>query len=465
MTIAIAYTGRFKKGGIFPFAFLLFCAFLGALHSKNYLRLPQNHIARLNTKTINPIRISGVIDTDPAYGARKIGFILRAREITAGNRSYSVQGKVLANLYAQGSFSYGDELILEGSLHKPFSFGNQRNLSYRDYLRNQGVYSLLSVRKENKIAVSASGKGNYFKSQAFRMKHGVKSIFERSLWPVNSAVLSGIILGERQNIPDVIRQGFIRTGTSHIIAISGFNVGIVVFMFLILLKALGIKRRLRYALAIPLLIIHMLAVGASSSVVRATIMALAVLAGYLLEREADIINGLSLSALIILGYNPMQLFDAGFQLSFASVLGIVLLSPKIVNLFENILDAEKSPESAKNSPAPAGRQKLLSKILLRLGCVWRFCVNGFAVSFSAWLVTFGFTAYYFRIISPITVAANLVIVPLTSLIILLGFSLAASAPIAPVLAVQIASATNFLMALLFKITLGLSSIPFASFYL
>lgn len=409
------------------------------MHSKNYLLLPGNHISLIQANSLKSISVTGIIDSDPVQSERKISFILETREAIAGNKSYSVQGRVLANVSAKKDFSYGDKVVLEGILCRPFNYGNSANFSYRDYLRNQGIYSIFSVKKENQIAVLSRGRGNYFKSLAFKMKRRAKDIFERSLWPVNSSVLAGIILGERQNIPDDIRQSFIRTGTSHIIAISGFNVGIVVFMALILLKAARIKRKVRYLLVIPILIIHMLGVGASSSVVRATIMAMAVLAGYLFDRETNIVNSLSLSALIILGYNPMQLFDAGFQLSFISVLGIVLLSPRIIGFMENIFS--------------------------RIKGIRRFCLNGFAVSLSAWMATLGLIAHYFRIISPVTLLANLIIVPLTSLIILLGFSLSLSAMIWPGLAGQIAATTNFTMAVLFKITSGLSRLPFAYFYL
>lgn len=440
LTIAIACASRRQQGGrLFPFAFLLFCVFLGALHSKNYLLLPRNHISLIQANSLKPLSVSGIIDSDPAQSERKISFILKAKEAAAGNKSCRVGGKILANVFPGKDFSYGDKVVLEGALHRPFNYGNPASFSYRDYLRNQGIYSIFSVKKGNQIAVLSRGRGNYLKSLAFKMKRRARDIFERYLWPVNSAVLAGIILGERQNIPDDIRQSFIRTGTSHIIAISGFNVGLVVFMALILLKAARIKRKIRYVLAIPILIIHMLGVGASSSVVRATIMAMAVLAGYLLERETNIVNSLSLSALIILGYNPMQLFDAGFQLSFISVLGIVLLSPRIIGFSE--------------------------KIFSRLKGIRRFCLNGFAVSLSAWLATLGLIAHYFRIISPVTLLANLIIVPLTSLIILLGFSLSLSAVIWPGLAGQIAATTNLTMAVLFKITSGLSQLPFAYFYL
>jgi competence protein ComEC len=443
LTITIAFLRR-RQGIIFSIFFLLFCAFLGALHLKNHLTLPQNHIGLLKARAINPVRICGIIDTDPAYGERKISFILKAQEIAVNNKSYNTQGKILVNVFVRGNFSYGDKLLLEGNLYKPFNYGNESNFSYRDYLRNQGIYSILAVRRENKIVPAAKGRGNFLSEKAFKMKYRFKDIFYQYLWPLNADVLSGIILGERKNFPEDLRQAFVQTGTTHIIAISGFNVGIVTFIILILLKAVGIRRKRRYLLAIPLLIIHMLAVGASSSVVRATIMAIILLIAYLTERQAHILNSLALAALTILGYNPLQIFDVGFQLSFVSVLGIVLLSPR---LFQGVTSL--------------ARLHLEQKVIALL----RPMISGFSVSLSAWLVTFGFIAYYFKIISPITILANLIIVPFTSLIIILGFTLGLSAIICPILAGQISAATNLIMALLFKITFGLSRLPFAYFYL
>lgn len=439
LAFTIAFLRR-KRDFIFSLAFLLFCSSLGALHIRNHLRLPQNHIAFLSAKSLNDIRISGIVDSDPAYSERKVSFVFKTKKIITPQGPQKIEGEILANVFAKEKFSYGNELILEGNFYRPFDFETKTNFSYRDYLRNQGIYNILNVKKENEIVLLNKEKGNFLKGMAFKIKHTFKESFARYLWPINARVLSGIILGERQNFPDGIRQAFVQTGTSHIIAISGFNVGLVAFMVLILLKALGIKRKLRYCLSIPILILHSLAVGGQSSVARATIMAVIVLIAYLIEREAHIINSLSLAALIILGYNPMQIFDIGFQLSFVSVLGIVLLSPKIAKAVQEIF--------LKRKPVD----------------LLRFTINGFSVSLSAWLVTFGFVAYYFRIISPITIIANLIIVPWTSLVIILGFSLGLSSQIFPALAPSIAATTNFALGLLFKLTFGLSRLPFAYFY-
>ena len=462
--LATAFS-KIKQNLVFTFIFLLLCLGLGGLHLKNHLLLPGNHIGLLKLQGTKNIQLGGMIDSDPVYAERKISFTLGVRKIllnhkpegngaasasrshkpprrrrgaSRSHKSIAARGKVLVNIFNTGKFTYGDELILEGNLYRPFIFGAGSNFSYRDYLRNQGIYSILSVKKENKIVLAAQGKGDFLKSLSLRMKHRFKDIFKQYLSPINSDVLSAIILGERQNFPERLRQAFVQTGTAHIIAISGFNVGIVAFLILIFLKTMRIKRKVRYMIMLPILVMHMLAVGASSSVVRATLMALIVLIAYLIDREPHIINSLSLAALFILGYNPLQIFDIGFQLSFVSVLGIVILSPRIINLF---------------------------RIKQKINILPRAILNSFSVSLSAWLATFGFVAYYFRIISPVTVLANLIIVPLASLAIILGFTLSLSAMACPLLSPSISATTNFILVFLFKVTYSLSHLPFAYFYL
>ena len=447
--LTLAFLKR-KKRFVFVLSFLFLSFGLGGLHLKNHLLLPGNHIGLLKLQGSKNIQLGGMIVSDPVYGERKISFTLGVKKICRSHKSMGARGKVLVNIFDTGRFAYGDELILEGRLYRPFIFAAGSNFSYRDYLRSQGIAYILNVKKENKIVFLSGKKGNFFKSLAFKLKHKFEGIFKQYLWPLNSDVLSAIILGERRNFPERLKRAFIQTGTAHIIAISGFHVGIIAFLILIFLKTMRIKRKVRYMIMIPILIIHMLAVGASSSVVRATLMALIVLIAYLMDREPHMINSLSLAALFILGYNPLQIFDIGFQLSFVSVLGIVLLSPRIINLF-------------KIGSAHLG--KINGKVKQKLNILLRAIRNSFSVSLAAWLATFGFVAYYFRIISPVTILANLIIVPLASLAIILGWTLSLSAMACSVLSPPIAAATNFVLVFLFKVAYCLSHLPFAYFYL
>jgi competence protein ComEC len=255
---------------------------------------------------------------------------------------------------------------------------------------------------------------------------------------IPASVLEAMVLGEKKNIPRIIYDSMVKTGTVHILVVSGFNVGIVIFIVTLFLKLIRIPPGPRFILAIPCLIIYCLLTGASTPVVRATVMGIFFLAAYFIKREPDIYNSLSLAALFILLISPNQLFNIGFQLSFASVISIVYLYPKLKKAFR--LDALKN------------------KFL-------KFLAEGSTVSLSAWLGTSGFIAYYFKIISPVTILANLFIVPLATLITLCGICLVFAGLIAPPVASYFASSSEFAVTLLIKLNLFLSSLPGASFTL
>ncbi len=203
------------------------------------------------------------------------------------------------------------------------------------------------------------------------------------------------------------------------------------FIFLVFLKAMRMPEKARYVLTIAFLIFYCLLAGARPSVVRAVLMATVVLFGFLLDKEVNIYNSLGLAALIILAYNPYQLYDIGFQLSFVSVLSIVYLSPKVERL-------------------------------LRIKHV---IVKSFSVSLSAWLGTSVIIVYYFKIFTPITILANLVIVPFVSFVIVTGFILLFSIFIFPFVAPFFAYTAGAMVFILVKSAGFLSLIPGAYFYL
>lgn len=214
--------------------------------------------------------------------------------------------------------------------------------------------------------------------------------------------------------------------------------GIVVFVLSLFLKALGIKRHMRYAIVIISLIFYCLLTGARPPVIRATIMATLLLVGYFLRRQTQILHSLSLAALFILMLNPHQLFNVGFQLSFASVIAIVYLYPKIKHLL--------FPKDYKFK-------------------IPRLIIDAFCVSLSAWLGLFIIIAYYFKIISPVTVLANMVIVPYMSIVISMGIILIFTGMLLPVIVPVFSSVANFSLVVLIYIIDFFNRLPFAYFYL
>jgi len=384
-----------NKGLRFNISISLLALFLGAMVFKNSQTLPNCHIAKLTPYKGIEVTLRGVVISDPVVGNKRSTFIFKTKEIISAKRN-KICGKVQAIIFDRNKFSYGQELVLIGKLYRPMSFGISKRLRYKDYLRQQGIYSLFSVKGINIIQCPKGNQANPLQYFAFWLKHRVQEILRRHISGTQLAVLEAMILGERRDIPAYLNTAMMYTGTIHILVVSGFNVGIVAFIVLLFLKILRIPRKPRYYITILSLILYCLMTGASVPVVRATIMGISILAGNLLKREADIYNSLSSSALIILFFNPEQLFNIGFQLSFFSVLAIVCLYPKIYGLF----------------PQKLCKIRILNTI-----------IQVFSVSISAWLGTIGLVAYYFNILSVIGIFANMVIAPCASLITTCGLSL------------------------------------------
>lgn len=426
----------FKKG-LFSNFFLLSLVFLlGALYLKNYQILPNCHIARFIPYKSDPISLIGVIDNDPVYQDRNISFILRAEKLKLNETWEKTCGKVLVRVFRKEEFCYGDRLFLRGNLYKPFFFS--KGFNYRDYLKHQGIYFILNIKRDDIVKHLNKDVGSPIKSFAFRTKHKMREVIIENLSPFSAGILSAVILGERQNLSTHTRDILVKSGTVHIIAISGLHLAIVAFAALLILKILRIPRRPRYLLCILLLFIYCILTGARLPVVRATLMASILLFSYFLQRQNSVYNSCCLAAILILLINPRQLFDIGFELSFASVVSIIFLYPKLRYLL--------------------GAQSIKIKYL-------KVIFEGFLISLSAWLGTMGFIAYHFKIFSPITVVANVLIVPLASLITLCGFSLIVVGFFFPAFVTSFASTSELAVALLFKINGILIKFPGAYFYL
>ncbi len=432
--------------------------FLGSIFYENSQLLPLNHIVNFTpleipashsrtkfltgftSKESKLVYLRGDILDEPiftstSYGEEKTTFILEARELKPASGDSQiwrgVKGRVKTTAYGKKErYSYGDELILEGYLSCPEGPRNPGGFNYKEYLARQRIYALLKIKEENLIEVIGE-RGNPVVKFTFGIKEKLRELIKLNLPPVESSLLSAIILGDREDLPEELEDSFIKTGTVHILAISGFNVGIVAFIFLSLFKVLRVPRKLRYILLIFLLIIYALLTGANPPVIRATIMAVVLLFGLLINRDVDIYNSLGLAALIILMINPLQLFDAGFQLSFLCVIFILYLTPKIVTLFKR-----------KN-----------------------WLVNCFAVSLSAWLGIIPVVAYHFNIISPVTILANLVVVPLSSLVIALGFVFILGGLLSPFLADVFGATVSFALSGLIQFTAIISKLPFSYSYI
>lgn len=404
---------------------------LGAIHFQNSLILPKNHIWLIYPKDNCLYTIKGFIKNAPLLENNRTSFLFCCKEIGYEDIKHNCCGDILVYLKGRKNISYAEELIISGTLRRPFSLKSTAR-------KNNPNYLIMQVALPEEIIRLNKYHANPLKKLALWLKEKMEKVIFINLPLIPAGVLDAMVLGERKNIPAFINNDMIKSGTVHILVVSGFNVGIIAFALALLLKLIRVPKLARFYSIFVLLIIYCLMTGASTPVIRATIMAISFMLAYLLKREPDIYNSCALAAAFILAGNPKQLFNIGFQLSFISVISIIYLYPKL--------------------------KRFSCLELVKIKMV-KFISEGLLVSLSAWIGTFGLIAYYFKIISPITIIANLFIVPLASLITLSGLSMIILGAIYNPLAMPFAHTNEFLIALLVTINSLLLKIPGAYFYL
>lgn len=388
---------------------------LGAIYTHSYTFLHQDHISYCAHFYKNkPIILKGVIVSDVTkreiFNKVKTSFVLEVRWVESPWGWQKRNGKILVEIFRSPEVSYGDYILAEGKLHRPFNFSREQDkeerLSYPDYLARQGIQYILSVKKNGEMEALREGQGNYFKDLSFRLRDYFRAILARYLSKNEMGLMQAILLGDRSSIAPPLRDLFIHTGTVHILAISGLNVGIVATLFFVILKLIPVGHRLQIFITMLLLIMYGFLTGGSPSVVRATIMAVVFLGSFIVEKETNTFNSLCLAAFIILLMNPLNLFDAGFQLSFICVLAIIFIYPLLTKTIDRT--AEKS-HAADHPLVMEGFGDTL--------------VKSFGLSLAVWLAVAGLIAYYFNIVTPLTVIVNLFMIPLNFVIVILGFGL------------------------------------------
>lgn len=269
------------------------------------------------------VYIHGVISAEPDVRQNGVRYIV-ASELLAGEPS---QGNVYVSYDLYPRFSYGEEVRLTCTLEapEPLEDDDGRVFRYDLYLARYNVFALC---RRPTIQSLGTTRPSVFQ-KLFAFKETYANVINQ-YWPEPYAgFMAGLLYGYRGGLGSLNEQ-FSRTGTTHIIAISGYNITIVGSLLLGACYYLRIKRQYAFYLVVVGIIVFVIFAGASASVVRAGIMGIIVLFARHIGRASAMGNTLITTAVIMTAYSPLVLiYDAGFQLSFLSTLGLVYLSPKI----------------------------------------------------------------------------------------------------------------------------------------
>lgn len=238
--------------------------------------------------------------------------------------SNAIPGRILINAPLYPEYHYGDELAVECILQRPEPIDDFR---YDRYLELSGTYWTCSNAN---IQYLGSGHGFFLKGYLLTWKTIFLSQINKIIHEPQASFLAGLLLGVRRGFTQDLLDNFQRTGTTHILAISGYNITLIITLLLNMFIGFGLKRQYAFWFIIIGVVTFIFVTGASASVVRAGIMGIFVLLARQWGRLSSIRQVLLGTAVLMVAYKPQTLvYDAGFQLSFASTLGLIYLSPHL----------------------------------------------------------------------------------------------------------------------------------------
>ncbi|KUK53366.1 MAG: DNA internalization-related competence protein ComEC/Rec2 [Desulfotomaculum sp. 46_296] len=336
------------------------------------------------------VTLEGVVCSEPDLRQDKVIYKLDLIKIKTGDEQSHLKARVLVQAPKPDKvYCFGDLLRVHGLLVRPDEPGNPGEFNYRFYLARQGIGVILRAPGSEDF-VLLGVKGNPFMRQLLLLKKKIIMVQQQTLPADKAALVNGIVFGTQGQIPEKMWEVFSQTGIVHILSVSGMHVGLVLAGAIALAKLLNITGLPGTLLISLLVILYSLFCGMGPAVSRSALMALMFLWSHRLGRKQDWPTTLSLAALIILLWKPMAIYDVGFQLSFSATWGILYLGPVISELLK------------KYTGWPVWIQTT----------IW--------VSLAAQLATLPLVALYYNIISPVSLLANILAVPLTTVILALG---------------------------------------------
>ena len=366
-----------------------------ALHGDDTSALVSYHGKRSS-------RVEGVVESDPEAVGAATRLRLRVDRIGPGDKWDEVSGRILvttrepAELVRQRErpyFRYGDRVLLEGVVEAPPQLDE---FDYPSYLARQGIGSVMSFPE---VTLLDEGHGFALYRWLYSVRRRIADSLGQAVPEPQASLGQALLLGLRDSLPEELVDDFRATGTSHILAISGLHLGILLGMSLSVSQHWFGRRRNLY-LVLPLLLIWLYALisGMSPSVTRAAIMGSVYVAALFFGRPRSAFPALGLAAVLMVAVNPDVLWSISFQLSFAAMAGIALMAEPLSERIQAFYQVRLKPESAPS--------QLLSPVS-----------HVAAMTIAATVATLPLIAFYFQQVSLVGLPTTALTLPALPLVL------------------------------------------------
>jgi competence protein ComEC len=400
------------------------------------------------------VTVSGSVISEPKMATSGFAsFLLRLKSIELEGKREPTTATVFVRW--NGNPQFGDELRLFGIAEPIEPPRNPGEFDMRSYLARRDVRRLIFVRYPENGVILRHGGGNPILRAAQKSRVWMQTTLCRGLEnaPDVQSFLSGIVLGLRHQTPEDIEEPFQQTGTLHLFAVAGLHVGIVARLLWMLGTVAQLSRRWAAALIIPLLLFYAAITGLHISSVRAAVMSSILLGGLFFERKVLALNSLAAAAFFLLSWNTNELFSTGFQLSFAVVGTIILLADPASALLRRLTAPDPFlPRSLIRTP-----RRIFDSVAMALS-------RGASVSLAAWIGSLALLLWYFYLVTPISLFANLVVVPIAFFVLAIALLSLACAPLLPWFALVFNNANWLLARLVLAIVHFFAQFPGGHYY-
>lgn len=376
-------------------ALIIIFLFGGYFNQINYHSYPATHYKN-QTGIINGFSGTIVSPVNERTNHYRYDFQL-LNLITDSDSIIETTGKI--HLYIRKDslatiLTYGDRLNVYGRFYPVPGPDNPGEFDYKLYLERQNIYSHAFV-KPGDVEIIAGNPPSQFMKWAYYLRDYASNTIDRNIpTPRENGIAKALLLGIKDHLDSDVKEAYSSAGAMHVLAVSGLHVGIIY----LLIKALFGKLRLsgRWgkiafgAISVFIIWLYATITGLSPSVLRAATMFSLVAISQSTAREGNIYNTLGFAAFLLLIYDPYLIYSVGFQLSFAAVIGIVYLQPKLY--------------------------RLLNFKVWILDKAWMIT----CVSIAAQLATFPLSAFYFHQFPTYFLASNLIVIPASFLMLISG---------------------------------------------
>lgn len=439
----------------------------GARHQSTMTMRDPTHVLRFVTSEPAPARFIGVIQSDidlinAEFGPRipswmevdTSRFQLRCEQLADEQRWLPVSGVLRVDVSGHLVHArIGDRVEILGQLASPSPVKNPGGFDFNRYLQRQGLAAVLRVNHPQ--AVRCIDDSSPWKWSIARMRQKIRgeihSLFVQHLSRPSTAVALSLIVGDRSQLNDELRDDFTQSGTMHLLAISGLHVGILAGLLAVTSRVFRLSDRKATIAIISIVMLYAFLTNHRPPVLRAAMVISIGLIGLVSHRRVNGTNLLAVCAGALLLWKPGDLFDIGAQLSFLAVGAILWV----------ITTNPAQPFREKKTGLPTSERW---RFLDRLQPISEYLFQGYRVTAAIWIATLPLTIATFHLVAPIGFLLNIFLIPYVAVSLSFGFLFVIVGLFLPTMAIPLGVAFDWSMQQLLGIVDTAQQLPGAHFY-